>query len=184
MRALLPAAKRTVVWHKRDFRDTLPVKLALKPYRSSMLFCDRYHAAVEELVGRTLPHGQLRYFLGPEDRASAERVLAAAGVDLARPIVGLSPGANWKTKRWPQERFAALAARALKAGFQVVVQGSADEAPLGRSIVAAAPGAGAAAGAGAARGSLTSLIAGRLEDEPTSSRGPPRSCRGSESRGA
>lgn len=141
LRALLPSGQRTVIWHKRDFRDTLPVKLALKPYRSSMLFCDRYHAAVEELVGRTLPRGQLRYFLGPEDRASADRVLSGAGVDLAQPIVGLSPGANWKTKRWPQERFAALAARALKAGFQVAVQGSADEAPLARSIVAAAPGA-------------------------------------------
>ena len=145
LRALLPS-RRTVVWHKRDFKDTLPVKLALKPYHSSMLFSDRYHLAVEELVGARLPRGQLRYFLGKDDLANADAALAAAGVDLGAPgapgapILGLSPGANWNTKRWPVERFAALAARARKAGLQVVVQGSRDEAPLGRIVAAAAPG--------------------------------------------
>lgn len=141
LRALLPR-RRTVVWHKRDFKDTLPVKLALKPYHSSMLFSDRYHAAVEELVGSRLPRGELRYFLGPDDLANADAALLAAGVSpSAAPILGMSPGANWQTKRWPVERFAALAARALKAGMQVVVQGSHDEAELGRFVAAHAPGA-------------------------------------------
>ena len=140
LRALLPS-RRTVVWHKRDFKDTLPVKLALKPYRASMLFSDRYHAAVEQLVGAPLPRGELRYFLGPGDLSRADSALAAAGVDLKRPILGMSPGANWKTKRWPEDRFAALAARALQAGFQVAVQGSNDEAALAAAVTAAAPGA-------------------------------------------
>ena len=140
LRALLPA-RRTVVWHKRDFKDTLPVKLALRPYRASMLFADRYHAAVEELVGEQLPRGELRYYLGPDDRARADAVLAAAGVDLKKPILGMSPGANWKTKRWPEDRFAALAARAYKVGIQVVVQGSREEAPLAAAVIAGAPGA-------------------------------------------
>ena len=140
LRALLPA-RRTVVWHKRDFKDTLPVKLALKPYHSSMLFSDRYHAAVEELVGARVPRGQLRYFLGPGDLASADAALSAAGVSPGAPILGLSPGANWQTKRWPAERYGALAARALKSGFQVVVQGSREEAELARAVVRAAPGA-------------------------------------------
>ena len=139
LRALLPS-RRTVVWHKRDFKDTLPVKLALKPYHASMLFSDRYHAAVEELVGSRLPRGALRYFLGPDDLANADAALSAAGVSRDAPILGMSPGANWQTKRWPAERFAALAARALKAGFQVVVQGSGEEAALGRQVAAAAPG--------------------------------------------
>ena len=105
-----------------------------------MLFADRYHAAVEELVGRELPRGRLRYFLGPDDVAEAERVLRASGVDLSRPIFGLSPGANWETKRWPAERFAGLARRALAEGVQVAVQGSEAEAPLGASIAQLAPG--------------------------------------------
>lgn len=140
LRALLPGARK-VVWHKRDFRDTLPVKLALRPYRSSMLFADRYHAAVEELVGHALPRGKLRYFLGPGDRPAADQVLRAAGLDPARPLLGLSPGANWATKRWPVERFAGLARRALARRVQVAVQGSAAEAPFGREVARLAPGA-------------------------------------------
>jgi heptosyltransferase-2 len=140
LRALIPGVRK-VVWHKRDFRDTLPVKLALRPYHSSMLFADRYHAAVEELVGRPLPRGRLRYFLGPEDVAAADKALRAAGVDPSKRLLGLSPGANWATKRWPSDRFAGLARRALSAGMQVVVQGNDAERPLGQMIAASAPGA-------------------------------------------
>ena len=84
LRALIPGVRK-VVWHKRDFRDTLPVKLAIRPYHASMLFADRYHAAVEELVGRQLPRGRLQYFLGPKDVAEADAVLRAHGVDPGRP---------------------------------------------------------------------------------------------------
>jgi len=140
LRALLPGVPK-VVWHKRDFRDTLPVKLALRPYRASMLFAYRYHAAVERVVGCDLPKGKLQYFLGPEDLAVADAALRAAGIDPMRPLLGLSPGANWATKRWPVERFAGLARRALDRGIQVAVQGSAAEAELGRTIAQLAPGA-------------------------------------------
>ena len=140
LRALLPGVRK-VIWHKRDFRDTLPVKLALRPYRASMLFAHRYHAAVEELVGRELPKGSLEYFLGPDDLRAADAVLRGAGLDPSRPLLGLSPGANWATKRWPVERFAGLARRALERGLQVAVQGSAFEAPLGAEIARLAPGA-------------------------------------------
>ncbi len=140
LKTLMPGVRK-VTWHKRDFRDTLPVKLALRPYHSSMLFADRYHAAVEQLVGKSLPRGRLQYFLGPEDVAEADRVMRAAGLDPEKPLVGLSPGANWETKRWPAERFAGLARRALAQGLQVAVQGSASEAPLGQIIAQLAPGA-------------------------------------------
>ena len=130
-----------VVWHKREFRDTLPVKLALRPYRASMRLADRYHAAVEELVGRKLPRGKLRYFLGPGDRDAADSILRAHGIDPEQPLLGISPGANWETKRWPAERFAALARRALAASLNVAVQGNDTEAPLGKLIAREAPGA-------------------------------------------
>jgi ADP-heptose:LPS heptosyltransferase len=140
LRALLPGVRK-VVWTKRDFRDTLPVKLALRPYRSSMLFADRYHAAVEQLVGRALPRGRLRYFLGDDDVAAADAALRAAGLKPGAPLLGLSPGANWETKRWPVDRFAGLARRALARGLQVAVQGSAAEEELGARIAREAPGA-------------------------------------------
>jgi len=138
LRSLLPRAWRRVVWTKRERLSTLPVKLALKPYRASMLFADRYHAAVELAVGRKLTRGALRAFLGNEDVLQANELLARAGVDLSRPIVGMSPGANWATKRWPAERYGALARRALEAGFQVVVQGSGDEKAIAGEVCALA----------------------------------------------
>ncbi len=138
IRACLPDVP-SVVWHKRDFADTVAVKLVLRPYRASMPFADRYHAAVERLVGQPLERGQLAYHLGPGDRDAADAVLRAAGVDLAKPILGLSPGTNWATKQWPAERFGELAKRAVAAGLQVVVQGSGAEKHIVASVRAVAP---------------------------------------------
>lgn len=136
---LLPRT-RTVIWHKRDFRETVSVKLAFRTYRAPMHLADRYHHAVEKLVGRPLPRGQLRYFLGPDDLEMAGERLAAAGVDLSRPMIGLSPGANWRTKRWPTDRFGELARQAIAAGYQVVVTGAKSEVHLGSEIASLAPG--------------------------------------------
>jgi heptosyltransferase-2 len=105
-----------------------------------MLFADRYHAAVEELVGHALPKGKLQYFLGPEDLAVADGTLRSVGIDPGRPLLGLSPGANWATKRWPAERFAGLARRALDRGVQVAVQGSVAEGDLTAQVARLAPG--------------------------------------------
>jgi heptosyltransferase-2 len=140
LHALMPDPK-WVVWHKRDLSETLVVKLALRPYRAKMPLADRYHAAVEKAVGHKLPRGRLRYHLGPNDRAEGERLLRESGIDLSLPILGISPGARWETKRWPAERFGALAARALGAGLQVLVQGTEEERPWTAAVCAAAPGA-------------------------------------------
>ncbi|MHB8416923.1 MAG: glycosyltransferase family 9 protein [Myxococcales bacterium] len=140
LRLLLPGLP-WVVWHKRDLSETLAVKLARRPARARMPFADRYHAAVERAVGRPLPRGRLRYHLGPDDQARGDRALREAGVDPGRPLLGLSPGAGWETKRWPAERFGELAARALSAGLQVVVQGTAEERAVTALVREAAPGA-------------------------------------------
>lgn len=131
----------TTVWKNRTLAQTLPVKLGLRPYSTSMVFADRYHEAVEKLVGASLPRGELRYWLGPDDQPNADAALKSAGVDLQKPIVGMSPGANWQTKRWPADRYAGLARRAVDAGLQVAIVGSADEAVIGAEIAAGAPGA-------------------------------------------
>ncbi len=138
LRRLLPQRRR-VVWHKRDWLDTVLVYPNLRRYRPQILFSDRHHAAVEALVGRPLPRGHLRYFLGPNDVPDADRVLTSAGVDMEKPMVGLSPGANWETKRWPAERFGQLASCIVAAGHQAVVVGNESETDLGRQIVEVEP---------------------------------------------
>jgi ADP-heptose:LPS heptosyltransferase len=95
--------------------------------------------AVEELAGRTLPPGRLSYVVGPAQQAKADKVLTEAGINLAGPLVGMSPGAKWDTKRWPVGRFGELATRALAAGHQVIVTGSPGEAALGTAIKESAP---------------------------------------------
>ncbi len=139
LRLLLPRTRR-VVWHKRDFSETVAVKLGFRTYRASMHLADRYHGAVEQLVGRPLERGELRYFLGPDDRRIADERLIAGNVDLTRPIIGISPGANWNTKRWPAARFGELAKRAISAGYQVVVTGGNRETGLGSELAAVARG--------------------------------------------
>jgi lipopolysaccharide heptosyltransferase II len=53
----------------------------------------------------------------------AEDVLAGAG----RPLVGLVPGAEWATKRWGTERYAALARELECAGSTILVLGGPGE---------------------------------------------------------
>lgn len=49
---------------------------------------------------------------------------------LPRPLLAFHPGARWETKRWPVERFAAVAARAMQSwGAGVVILGSPAERP-------------------------------------------------------
>ncbi|MBI3179325.1 MAG: glycosyltransferase family 9 protein, partial [Deltaproteobacteria bacterium] len=126
-----------VVWKKRPWRDELPVRLMLRPYRAHATVAARYHAAVEALVGRTLAPEPLGFWVGDGEQAEADAALVAAGVVRGRPLLGMAPGANWATKRWPVQRFAALARRAQAAGFQVMVVGSSAESPLAGAIAAA-----------------------------------------------
>ncbi|MBI4354775.1 MAG: lipopolysaccharide heptosyltransferase II, partial [Candidatus Omnitrophica bacterium] len=66
------------------------------------------------------------------DEQAASRLLAEQQLDSRKPLIGLHPGGSvrWHTKRWPQERWAALCDRLADAGMQVVITGSASEQPL------------------------------------------------------
>jgi ADP-heptose:LPS heptosyltransferase len=64
--------------------------------------------------------------------------LAVPGADVPRGMTIIHPGAKSGTRRWPPERFAAVA-RALRAdGHTVVVTASADERPLAVRVAEAA----------------------------------------------
>jgi ADP-heptose:LPS heptosyltransferase len=139
LRALLPRTGRRVVWTKRPWRDNVPVWMHWKTYNAVMKISDRYHQAVEDLVGRPVTRGELRHFLAPGDPAAAETALVKAGVDLSKPLLGMSPGANWATKRWPAERFGEIANRASGLGYTVVATGSGGESGMIESVRKVAP---------------------------------------------
>lgn len=76
--------------------------------------------------------------VGAEDRAAAERALDAAGRDPSRPLVIINPGAAYgPAKRWPADRFAALARLFQeRAGADILVVGSAGERDIAAAVAA------------------------------------------------
>ncbi len=77
------------------------------------------------------------------DPSSRDALLTRLGVDLARPVACLCPGAEYgPAKRWPVRHFGELVRRLDAAGFAVWLMGSAKDAPVADEIRAAAGGAG------------------------------------------
>ncbi|NNK48590.1 MAG: glycosyltransferase family 9 protein [Gemmatimonadetes bacterium] len=88
----------------------------------------------------------------PELRMTSGRERSRA--DGARVVVGLFPGANAESRRWPAGRFSALAQRMASAGHRVLVLGGPGEAGL-TEVVARA---GAAFGECEDHGGRTDLM--------------------------
>ncbi len=74
-------------------------------------------------------------------------------------FVCVHPGARWSSRRWPVERFVAVAARLAGRGLRIVVTGSDDERLLAAALVDALAARGVAAVDLAARTSLGALAA-------------------------
>lgn len=74
----------------------------------------------------------------PGDAAAADGLWAGAGIASTDAVVGIFPGTNAPSRRWPPERFAAVASRLGHAGARVVLFGAEHEKPLTAAISAAA----------------------------------------------
>lgn len=71
------------------------------------------------------------------ERDAARQRLAEWGIAPDERVVGVNPGAAYgSAKRWPADRFAAVAARLVHDGAAVVVLGAASERGLGETVVA------------------------------------------------
>lgn len=73
------------------------------------------------------------------ERSAVRRRLLSEGIEAGRPILGINPGATYgSAKRWPPERFAAVAdALSEEWGASVVLMGSGPEKPLAAEIASA-----------------------------------------------
>jgi len=65
-----------------------------------------------------------RLYVAPQFRRSAFAAMREAGVDPERPYVALAPTNEFYTKRWPPERYAAVAGALVARGFQIVMTGA------------------------------------------------------------
>jgi len=93
----------------------------------------RYLEAVA-LVGAPPVVLEPRLAVTPADRAEAEAVLGPPG----RPRALLHPGATDPRRRWPEERFGALARTLAQRGMDVIVTGVPSEAEVVEAVRAAA----------------------------------------------
>lgn len=74
------------------------------------------------------------------DASALGELLTRHALPTDRPVVALCPGAEYgPAKRWPAERFAALAARCVEAGASVWVLGTDADRGAAERILAAAP---------------------------------------------
>ena len=88
----------------------------------------RYHLKATEALGLTGPPPAPALVIAPAARSAADRLLAETGIDAARPLVCMHPGARWWFKSWPDKRFAALADRVqTDTSAQVLFLGGAQE---------------------------------------------------------
>lgn len=137
---LLAPTRRFVKWSNRSSLDNIKIMLGLRGYNAPAPTSTLFHRAVEKLVGQPLPRGRMRYYTAPGQVERARAMLEAAGVDLARPLIGVAAGANWATKRWPAEYFYDLVGRMIAAGYQVALNGGPGERELSRTIAGERPG--------------------------------------------
>jgi len=83
--------------------------------------------------------GGLEFPLGEADRAEAARLLALLGPKDG-PWVALHPGARSPARRWPPDRFAAVADHLIRDhGARIVLTGSADEVETARQVAEGIP---------------------------------------------
>lgn len=88
-----------------------------------------------EALGASAPRGFYDYIVHDTERAAAARLLDERPGAEGGPLVIVHPGANWLHKRWPADRFAALADRLIAdRGAHILVTGSPDDAPLADDI--------------------------------------------------
>ena len=69
-------------------------------------------------------------------KGEAAELLRAYGVSETEPVVAICPGSiNSRAKRWPSERFAALADRLIDSGRKVLLIGSKDEIDVSEDVI-------------------------------------------------
>jgi lipopolysaccharide heptosyltransferase II len=102
-------------------------------YRDSKPVAERYFSAARDLD--VVPDGKPPdFFLGPDAERRASDWLATAGLARDRPMIALAPGAAHATKRWPQAHWMTLIERIMGEGFDAVIVGGADDAPLAQTL--------------------------------------------------
>jgi heptosyltransferase-2 len=128
-------AQRRLTYAKRTVRRALLAHLGWNTLQAMTSVPELYAAPLRQL-GMTAPLPPLEMHLTPASQATMRTYVRQAlphGVE--QPLLGLAPGAHWPTKRWPVERFAAVAQELAQAqGAAVVVLGGVEDVALAQAL--------------------------------------------------
>ncbi len=112
--------------------------------------------ALAEFLGAPARGEHLEFPLSDADRRAAGSLLG----DPADEYVVVHPGASVPERRWPAERFAAVADALADRGLKVVLTGTASEADLTRAVTDAVPAPAADLAGKTDLGATAALLAG------------------------
>ncbi|WP_254926215.1 glycosyltransferase family 9 protein [Bordetella genomosp. 11] len=97
----------------------------------------RRYTALMRFLGVPVDSDALELPLSPEDRDEACQLAARYGFEPERTLF-IHPGARLRSRRWPAERYARIAAALSGQGWRIAVTGSDSEAALTAPVVDAA----------------------------------------------
>jgi len=97
------------------------------------------YTALMEYLGVPAEDAGLEFPLSDADRREAARLADALGLVPERTVF-VHPGARLPSRRWPVERFAAVAAALARQGWPIAVTGNAEESELAAGVAGALDG--------------------------------------------
>lgn len=129
-------------------RSSIPQRIGFSTAAASFLYhhiarYDKTQHEVERNLSLLTPLGiDIRQkelpslYPSQQDKHFIDRFLFEREILVQDNLIAIAPGSVWKTKRWLPERFAELALRFVKEGYQVLIVGGKDDAGIAETIVA------------------------------------------------
>ncbi|TDY23135.1 ADP-heptose:LPS heptosyltransferase [Paraburkholderia sp. BL6665CI2N2] len=117
-----------------------------------------HYLALMEALGAPGSERRLAFPLNHRDRDEYATLAATHGVEPTR-LVLVHPGAQLPSRRWPAERFAAVADNLAADGWQIAITGTAAEAPLTSAVLGAMTSPALHLAGATSLGGLAALVA-------------------------
>ena len=108
---------------------------AFMPWPEHLPESERY-TALMSFMGMPVEEAALWLPLEDDDHIECDEIAGAYRIDCERAVI-VHAGAQLPSRRWPAERFAAVADALAEEGWQILLTGTAAEAPLIRTVVQA-----------------------------------------------
>ncbi len=125
------------IGHYTKKRSFLLTKNIISSKRDSLHRID-YYLSIVEGAGLRVEDRYTEFFVSEEDEKFVEEFLNSKSVDKSDFLVGINPGGNWLSKRWPVQHWGRLADKLIgEFKCKLVITGSSSDISLVSQIQAA-----------------------------------------------